>query len=83
MALLRYSHDLSVKSREISTNQYSKQVSVKWKLEFLWTEANVYLLYCVGIAVFTLDVGLLARSQYSEDPVTGHLDTGFSWFPCA
>jgi len=42
----------------------------------------VYLLYCVGIAVFTLDVGLLARSQYSEGPATGHLDTGFSWFPC-
>ena len=43
----------------------------------------VYLLYCVGIAVFTLDAGLLARSQYSEGPATGHLDTGFSRFPCA
>ena len=43
----------------------------------------VYLLYCVGIAVFTLDAGLLARSQYSEGPATGHPDTGFSWFPCA
>ena len=43
----------------------------------------VYLLYCVCIAVFTLDAGLLARSQYSEGPATGHLDTGFSWFPCA
>ena len=42
----------------------------------------VYLLYYVGIAVFTLDAGLLARSQYSEGPATGHLDTGFSWFPC-
>ena len=31
----------------------------------------------------TLDAGLLARSQYSEGPATGHLDTGFSWFPCA
>jgi len=29
-----------------------------------------------------LVAGLLARSQYSEGPVTGHLDTGFSWFPC-
>jgi len=27
---------------------------------------------------FTLDAGLLARSQYSEGPATGHLDTGFS-----
>ena len=38
--------------------------------------------YYVRIAVFTLDAGLLARSQYSEGPETGHLDTGFSWFPC-
>ena len=42
----------------------------------------VYLLYYVCIAVFTLDAELLARSQYSEGPATGHLDTGFSWFPC-
>ena len=37
----------------------------------------------VSTAVLTLDAGLLARSQYSEGPATGHLDTGFSWFPCA
>jgi hypothetical protein len=42
----------------------------------------VYLLYYVCTAVFTLDSGLLARSQNSEGPATGHLDTGFSWFPC-
>ena len=41
----------------------------------------VYLLYYVCIAVLTLDAGLLARSQYPEGPATGHLDTGFSWFP--
>ena len=41
-----------------------------------------YLLYYVSIAVFTLDAGLLARSQYSEGPATDHLDTSFSWFPC-
>ena len=40
----------------------------------------VYLLCYVCIAVFTLDAGLLARSQYSEGPATGHLDTGFSRF---
>ena len=34
------------------------------------------------IAVLTLDARLLARSQYPEGPTTGHLDTGFSWFPC-
>ena len=38
-------------------------------------------MYYVCIAVFTLDARLLARSQYSEGPATGH-DTGFSWFPC-
>ena len=40
----------------------------------------VYLPYYVCIAVFTLDAGLLARSQYSEGPATGHLDTGFLGF---
>jgi len=24
---------------------------------------------------------MLARIQYSEGPATGHLGTGFSWFP--
>jgi len=42
----------------------------------------VYLLYYVYIAILTLDAGLLARSQYPEGPATGHLDTGFAWFPC-
>ena len=37
----------------------------------------VYLLYYVCTTVFTLDAGLLAISQYSEVPATGHLDTGF------
>jgi len=44
--------------------------------------SDVYMLFYVGIAVFTLDAGLLIRSQYSEGPATGHLDTGFSCFPC-
>ena len=42
----------------------------------------VYLLHYVCIAVFTLDAGLLARSQYTEGPATGHIDTGFSSFRC-
>jgi len=41
------------------------------------------LFYYVCIAVLhTLVAGLLARSQYPEGPANGHLDTGFSWFPC-
>ena len=36
---------------------------------------------CVLLSYFTLVAGLLARSQYPEGPATGHLDTGFSWFP--
>jgi len=35
-----------------------------------------------ALLFFTLDAGLLAWSQYSEGPATGHIDTGFSWFPC-
>jgi len=42
----------------------------------------VYLLYYVCIGILTLDAGLLARRQYPEGPATGHLDTGFSLFPC-
>ena len=42
----------------------------------------MYLLYYVCIEILALDAGLLARSQYPEGPATGHLDTGFSWFPC-
>ena len=44
--------------------------------------SSVCLLYYVCIA-FNLDTRLLAINQYSEGPATGHLDTGFSWFPCA
>ena len=36
---------------------------------------------CEYVNVFTLDAKLLAGSQHSEGPTTGHLDTGFSWFP--
>ena len=43
----------------------------------------VFAVLYVHCCIFTLDAGLLARSQYSEGPVTGHLNTGFSWFPCA
>jgi len=41
----------------------------------------VYLSYFVCIAVFTLDAGLLARSQYSEGPEIGHLPQVFLGFP--
>jgi len=40
-------------------------------------EGSSYILY-----LHTLVAGLLARIQYSEGPATGHLDTGFSCFPC-
>ena len=49
---------------------------------FVFDVPYVYLLYYVCITVLALDAGLLARSQYPEGPATGHLDTGFSWFPC-
>ena len=37
----------------------------------------LFVVLCVHCCFFfTLDAGLLARSQYSEGPATGHLDTG-------
>jgi len=38
-------------------------------------------LMCHFYCFFNLDAGLPATSQYYEGPMTGHLDTGFSWFP--
>ena len=40
----------------------------------------IIIVLTLVVAVLTLDAGLLARSQYPEGAVTGHLDTGFSWF---
>ena len=42
----------------------------------------VCLLYSYVYLYSYFRCGLLARSQYPEGPATGHLDTGFSWFPC-
>ena len=47
---------------------------------YVLLSSYMYLLYCVFIAVFTPDARLLAISQYSEVPVTGHLNKGFSFF---
>ena len=50
-----------------------------------------YLLYlmciCFILCVFVVSYVYLFYlmciwSQYAEGPATGHLDTGFSWFPC-
>ena len=49
-------------------------------LYLMFVVPYVYLLYYVCIV--TLHAGRLARSQNPEGPATGHLDTGFSWFPC-
>jgi len=32
--------------------------------------------------MITLVAELLSSGQGPEGPATGHLDTGFSWFPC-
>ena len=40
------------------------------------------LIHNLSTVTNILDAGLLAISQNSEGPATGHLDTGFSLFPC-
>jgi hypothetical protein len=69
-------------------------ISIYWRYSTNWMHGIKYtIILCLCICYtmylcicytccFTLDAGLLARSQYPEGPATGHLDTGFSWFPC-
>ena len=49
----------------------------------IWQKYLAYFRTClVYCCCFTLDAGLLAISQYSEGPATGHLDTGFPSILC-
>jgi len=73
------------------TNTYRKKTAKHCRM-ILTEKPEVLLCYLMCICctmcallffLFTLHAGLLARNQYSEGPATGHLDTGFSWFPCA
>jgi hypothetical protein len=48
---------------------------------FLLVCASLFThVYCYAMCVL-LNCGMVATSQYPEGPTTGHLDTGFSWFP--
>jgi len=40
------------------------------------------VLQCVYCCLTYFSCRMLARSQYPEGPATGHIRTGFSWFPC-
>ena len=51
-------------------------------LDCIFVTSRVLFYYVCAAVLHTLDAGLLASSQYPEGPATGHLDTGFSWFPC-
>jgi hypothetical protein len=66
-------------------NQFPMYIASKCNWFFCVCLFLLPYVYCftVCIAVLhTLVAGLLARSQYPERPVPGHLGTGFSWFPC-
>ena len=52
------------------------------ELPYVYFVTLCVLFYYVCIVISHNVAGLLARNQYSEGPATGHLGTGFSWFPC-
>jgi len=70
--------------------QHSAEVKEKVKLHIYspcghsWASSRVNFTLHIKLLVvqFCRSAGLLARSQYPEGSATGHLDTGFSWFPC-
>ena len=41
------------------------------------------LLFPVCWLKYYIIIIIIIICQYSEGPATGHLDTSFSWFPCA
>jgi hypothetical protein len=44
---------------------------------------DVFCFTVCSAVLHAVVAGLLASSQYPEGPaLTGHLGTGFSWFPC-
>jgi hypothetical protein len=47
-------------------------------LEFIFFTSYVLFYYVFTAVLHNLVAGLLARSQYPEGPVTGHLGIGFS-----
>ena len=57
---------------------YSMEQTPSWKADRFSACQEIHRFFFF----LNLDAGLLARSQYPEGPATGHLDTGFSWFPC-
>jgi hypothetical protein len=49
--------------------------------KILFLHTLVAVLHTLVADLHTVVAGLLARSRYPECPATGHLSTGFSWFP--
>jgi len=84
-----YAHFQEIKDSDCPEDMYCCRVYCCSCLVCIVVILCVFVILCVCVCVcvhcffFTLDAGLLARSQYSEGPATGHLDTGFTSFPCA
>ena len=83
-AVALHCHNFKHNSKKRMNSGFSREVDENCAVLGYYAASSGNFLPTFGdnVSIPCFDAGLLARSQYSEGPATGHLDASFSWFPC-